>query len=794
MNRKIVVLCLGSEAVSNIEDVYIFTSWDNPIIGFMNIDLLFITDIFGKNKALALEAARSAKSSRILTAGIYNTVPDPEDMQKFRDVSDAVIMTSDPSSVIKAVSELITRSGFVNLDIDDIAEILRNTGTVCTGKGYAEGENRAERAALEAMKMCGDVRNAKSVLINITIGEKAALGEMCDAAQIIQDTADHDAQVIWGHVIDENMQDGFAVTMIAGMNDNGYRNYLELLDGESWSEDLLLNGPAAEHIFRLGSYDEFFSTVLIHGTPESVRLILSVSDPKTLERRGLFPYYILCGIITRDKNAEILRMLFNAGISIDRDYAGYMTLRDISPEVMRAFIDYGWNVNSADLNGFTALMNAAFDASPEKVRILIEAGAYVNTRDIDGRTALMFACENGSRALEIIRLLIQHGADAAAIDTKGRTAIDIVLSCHEDDTIRREIIPMLIMAGADAGTLNIHHERSRNRKYINPLTKAVSEYDDETVKTLLASGLPENFNTGSLWLAFRINLFPEDVEMKAKLDAGAEILRLLRNAGVNVPVTAPQGRELTYITGKSRIILTSYPDGEIPDDGFNAMCCAYSPEALRQVIMSGADVKKLGGQALKIIAGNYRDYYNPAAMIDILLNYGASYWTLEDTWLKKYLSSHYNRICLNDITEAEIILTAMEHSGDKTKRFSNFHILEPSEAVKVHFLSHMWEILENVYNHDMNRNLILASCYGDIERIGRALQAGADVNYSTWLGYTPLMYASVFNHPKAVKYLLKNGASAAAKSKMNQTAPDIVSAFDSDYYGVMVELSKALRK
>lgn len=83
-----------------------------------------------------MTSARSAKSAGVFTVGIYSDHPDSEDMQKSLEVSDAVIMSGDSSRVIKAITDLLTKPGFVKLDFDDIKSVLCNTGTAFAGTGY----------------------------------------------------------------------------------------------------------------------------------------------------------------------------------------------------------------------------------------------------------------------------------------------------------------------------------------------------------------------------------------------------------------------------------------------------------------------------------------------------------------------------------------------------------------------------------------------------------------------------------------------------------------------------------
>lgn len=124
---------------------------------------------------------------------------------------------------VQGVTDLITKEGFINLDFADIKTILKapenGSATIAImGMGEGEGEGRARKAAEQAISsplMTLNLSGAKGMLLNVTTGAEITLGEMTEAADIIQSTADPDAQVIWGHVIDESLGDKVHVTLIA---------------------------------------------------------------------------------------------------------------------------------------------------------------------------------------------------------------------------------------------------------------------------------------------------------------------------------------------------------------------------------------------------------------------------------------------------------------------------------------------------------------------------------------------------------------------------------------------------
>ena len=119
----------------------------------------------------------------------------------------------------RGISEIITVSGLVNVDFADVRTIMRDMGDALMGSGTASGENRAVEAAHNAISsplLDGvSIGGAQGVLINITGGPDMSLMEIDEASSIITEAAGEDANVIFGSVIDEEMEDRMMVTVIA---------------------------------------------------------------------------------------------------------------------------------------------------------------------------------------------------------------------------------------------------------------------------------------------------------------------------------------------------------------------------------------------------------------------------------------------------------------------------------------------------------------------------------------------------------------------------------------------------
>jgi cell division protein FtsZ len=129
----------------------------------------------------------------------------------------------------KGISELITIPGLINLDFADVKTVMAEMGDALFGIGYGTGENRAKEAATQAIS-CPLLDNvsifgAKGVLVNITGGRGMTLLEASEAASLVTEASGEDANIIFGAVIDENLQDELRVTVIAtGFGNHNHRN------------------------------------------------------------------------------------------------------------------------------------------------------------------------------------------------------------------------------------------------------------------------------------------------------------------------------------------------------------------------------------------------------------------------------------------------------------------------------------------------------------------------------------------------------------------------------------------
>ncbi len=120
---------------------------------------------------------------------------------------------------VQGISDLITTAGVINVDFADVRTVMSEKGLALMGTGVRSGENRAVLAAQDAISSPlldnVSIEGARGVLINITGPSSLTLAEVVEAATLIQEAAHEDANIIYGQVIDDRMEDRVSVTVIA---------------------------------------------------------------------------------------------------------------------------------------------------------------------------------------------------------------------------------------------------------------------------------------------------------------------------------------------------------------------------------------------------------------------------------------------------------------------------------------------------------------------------------------------------------------------------------------------------
>ena len=140
-------------------------------------------------------------------------------VEKQTSIMDAFKMSDDVlRQGVQGISDLITIPGLVNLDFADVKTIMLDAGVAHIGIGRASGEHRAQEAARQAIHsplLETSIEGAGGVLLNVTGGKDLCLLEISEAADLVQKSVDPDANIIFGAVIDEKLENEIVITVIA---------------------------------------------------------------------------------------------------------------------------------------------------------------------------------------------------------------------------------------------------------------------------------------------------------------------------------------------------------------------------------------------------------------------------------------------------------------------------------------------------------------------------------------------------------------------------------------------------
>ncbi len=119
---------------------------------------------------------------------------------------------------VQGITDLVIKPGLINIDFADIKRIMQNSGTALLGIGYGDGEARAVEAARRAIDnplLESHLSGATNIIFAVTGGDDLTPIEVQEAARIVEEIADPDANIIWGMSIDESYQGEVKVTIIA---------------------------------------------------------------------------------------------------------------------------------------------------------------------------------------------------------------------------------------------------------------------------------------------------------------------------------------------------------------------------------------------------------------------------------------------------------------------------------------------------------------------------------------------------------------------------------------------------
>src|ERR1700686_8767 len=223
------------EALSGADMIFITTGMGGgtgtgaaPIIASLAAELgaltvAVVTKPFGfEGKRRRIQAEQGIRSLRE-TVDTLITIPNERLLnfvERATSLNEAFTIADDIlRQAVQGISDLITVPGEINLDFADVKTIMHGMGMGLMGTGVSSGEHRAVEAAQRAISSPlleeASIEGAKGVLINVTGGSDMTLFEVHEAASIIQEAADEEANIIFGTVIDPKMKDEVKVTVIA---------------------------------------------------------------------------------------------------------------------------------------------------------------------------------------------------------------------------------------------------------------------------------------------------------------------------------------------------------------------------------------------------------------------------------------------------------------------------------------------------------------------------------------------------------------------------------------------------
>jgi len=132
---------------------------------------------------------------------------------------------------VQGISDLITQPGLINVDFADVRSVMNSAGSALMGIGYGSGENRAieaARSAIDSPLLDLSIAGAKGLLFNITGGTDLSMFEVDEAAKVITDSVDGDANIIFGATIREDYEWEIKITVVAtGFDENTNKKFMD---------------------------------------------------------------------------------------------------------------------------------------------------------------------------------------------------------------------------------------------------------------------------------------------------------------------------------------------------------------------------------------------------------------------------------------------------------------------------------------------------------------------------------------------------------------------------------------
>jgi len=248
-------------------------------------------------KPFRFEGLRRQKSAEEGIANLQGrvdtliTIPNERLMQvvdKKTPIGDAFKVADDVlRQGVQGISDLIVFPGLINLDFADVKTIMQGQGQALMGIGFGSGDTRAADAAKDAVAsplLETTIAGAKGILLNVTGGPDLTLYEVNEAAQLVSESADADAQIIFGTVIDEHMKGEVKITVIA----TGFTGQIDVIGTLSYE-------PSARPV----TSDQRQPAFTVGGKPTGPYSVDDLDIPAFLSRtqahRGLHVKCPFCG-------------------------------------------------------------------------------------------------------------------------------------------------------------------------------------------------------------------------------------------------------------------------------------------------------------------------------------------------------------------------------------------------------------------------------------------------------------------------------------------------------------------
>jgi cell division protein FtsZ len=212
----------------------------------------------------------------------------------------------------KGIAEVITLIGTVNVDMNDVKTVMKDSGKAIMGSGRANGEGRARKAVESALESPllndRDITGANFVLLNITHGnDELLMDEISEITDYIQEQAGMSAEVIWGYGQDSSLGDDVCVTVIAtGFKGNG--------SSDSWSDraeepkKMWLEAEGAKEVVAKVE-KPVLDTPIVNNTPEEVEVLPTEPFLKTVDAPVEFEFEVENKITPSESEIEDVPVL-----------------------------------------------------------------------------------------------------------------------------------------------------------------------------------------------------------------------------------------------------------------------------------------------------------------------------------------------------------------------------------------------------------------------------------------------------------------------------------------------------